>query len=311
MIPTTAFFMFSLLADFKFMWIRHQYDIPTTEVTFGLKMVLTVEVLFAAGCTLTKLSMLMLVRRMLETATLFWRRITLLAITIVAVQGSLFCIILIFQCRPPQDYWALSQDPQPTCIHQTSALLVAGTVNTLTDLLVVLLPIRTVWSLQLPTRQAALIILLFGFGFVSCCAGITRTYYTYRVTQVWDQTWHSYPVWITSAVELYIGVICASLPATKPFFAIYLPSLLGPLSSSLRSSNFHRSHSHNIFSSSGRNHTRTNSIFHEEELLERKGILRSRSGDLPSESSGNLGGINVTKTVDVQVDLSGYFERVV
>jgi hypothetical protein len=43
--------------------------------------------------------MLMLVRRMLSSATMFWRRITLLAITIVAVQGSVFCLTVIFQCR--------------------------------------------------------------------------------------------------------------------------------------------------------------------------------------------------------------------
>lgn len=53
-------------------------------------------------------------------------------------------------------------------------------------------------------------------------------------------------------------------------------------------------------------------MYYEEELLERKRILRkSRSGDLLNDSSGNLGGINVTKTVDVQVDLSDYLERVV
>ena len=71
-----------------------------------------------------------------------------------------------------------------------------------------LLPIRTVWSLQIPLRQGILVIMLFGCGFVSCGAGIIRTYYTYQVTQTWDQVWASYPVWMTSAIELYIGVVC-------------------------------------------------------------------------------------------------------
>jgi hypothetical protein len=122
---------------------------------------------------------------------------------------------LTWASRPPQDYWKVSKGPQPNCINQASSLLVAGIINTLTDFAVVLLPIRTIWLLQMPTRQALIIIMLFSFGFVSCGAGILRTYYMYKVTQTWDQTWHSYPVWITSAIELYIGVVSPSLPPTE------------------------------------------------------------------------------------------------
>ncbi len=75
------------------------YDIPIDQVVRGLKMVLATEVVFGAACTLTKLSMLMLVRRMLSSATVFWRRITLLAIIVVTIQGSVFCLSVIFQCR--------------------------------------------------------------------------------------------------------------------------------------------------------------------------------------------------------------------
>ncbi len=74
-------------------------------------------------------------------------------------------------------------------------------------MIAVLLPIRTVWTLQLPTRQVVMVILLFSLGFMSCIAGIIRTYFMYKVTTSYDQTWNSYPVWITSAVELYIGMV--------------------------------------------------------------------------------------------------------
>ncbi|KAE8443820.1 hypothetical protein EG329_001327 [Mollisiaceae sp. DMI_Dod_QoI] len=230
-IPTTIFFIISILADAKYLWIRHAYDIPVDNVPTGLKMVLGAQLAFALACTLTKLSMLMLVRRLLSSSTIFWRRVTLLGIIVVATQGSVFCITVIFQCRPPQDYWKLTKDPQLNCVDQQSSLLVAGIINTLTDFLAVILPIRTVWCLQLPPRQALMIMLLFAFGFISCGAGIARTYYMWEVTQTWDRTWASYPVWITAAIELYVGMICASIPATKPFFTTYLPQIFGTLSS--------------------------------------------------------------------------------
>ncbi|KUJ10243.1 uncharacterized protein LY89DRAFT_689534 [Mollisia scopiformis] len=231
-VPTTIFFIISVLADAKYLWIRHSYDIPVDHVPTGLKMVLGAQLAFALACTLTKLSMLMLVRRLLASSTLFWRRVTLLGILVVATQGSVFCITVIFQCRPPQDYWKVTPDPQPNCINQASSLLVAGVINTLTDFLAVVLPIRTVWCLQLPLKQTLLIILLFAFGFISCGAGIARTYFMWVVTQTWDKTWASYPVWITAAMELYIGMICASIPATKPFFSTYLPQMFGSFSPS-------------------------------------------------------------------------------
>lgn len=58
--------------------------------------------------------------------------------------------VLMEYDRPPQDYWKVTADPQPNCINQTSSLLFAGVINTLTDFLVVLLPIRTVVSSSYP-----------------------------------------------------------------------------------------------------------------------------------------------------------------
>jgi hypothetical protein len=113
------------------------------------------------------------------------------------------------QIRPPSDYWKVTVDPQPNCINQTNSLLVAGIINTLTDFVVVGLPIRTVWSLQLRSKQAVPVVFLFAFGFISCCCGIVRTYYTYKVSVSYDAVWDSYPVWMTAALELYIGIVCS------------------------------------------------------------------------------------------------------
>lgn len=98
-------------------------------------------------------------------------------------------------------------DPQPECISQGTVLLVGGIINTLTDFAVVLIPVRTVTNLDLPPRQKVLVTTLFGLGLLSAAAGVARTYYTYMVTRTYDQTWAAYPVWLTSALELYIGMV--------------------------------------------------------------------------------------------------------
>lgn len=96
----------------------------------------------------------------------------------------------------------------------------------MTDFLVVSLPITTVMGLQLPWRQRAVVVVLFSFGFLACAAGVVRTYITWVMTVDLDMTWHAWSVVVSSATELYIGIICASVPATKPFFVTYLPGKL-------------------------------------------------------------------------------------
>ena len=107
-------------------------------------------------------------------------------------------------------YWTLSLTPQK-CISQSDILLVAGIINTITDFLAVFLPIPTVWSLQLPSREQAIVTALFGAGFIVCAAGCIRTYYTYLVTVTTDPTWIAVPVWLSCDIELYLGIVSSTL----------------------------------------------------------------------------------------------------
>jgi hypothetical protein len=163
---------------------------------------------------------------------------------------SNFCFLLIFN-SPIEAWWTLSLTPQH-CINEKFHLLVQGIINIIADFLVVLIPIPVVLRLNLPMRQRLLVSLLFGAGFIVCFAGIVRTYYFYRLTDGYhDITWDAYPVWLSTAVELYIGLVsisldptfwcflqriltsgqvCTSIPPTKPFFARYMPKLISATS---------------------------------------------------------------------------------
>ncbi|CZR65357.1 related to L-fucose permease [Phialocephala subalpina] len=225
--PTTAFAIISLVAEIHFGWNRHIWDVRADTITAGLKIVLAMEVLFGVATTLTKVSMLALIYRIMAKGASRLAKVAIGAMVLVAAQGTAFCFVVIFQCRPPSEYWTLSFKPQPDCISETKHLLAAGIVNTVTDLIVVVLPIPTVWRLKLPIQQQVIVILLFGAGFLVSCAGAVRTYYLYKVTITWDKTWEAFPVWLSSSVELYLGIICASVPVTKKFFSHHVPKWIG------------------------------------------------------------------------------------
>jgi hypothetical protein len=55
-----------------------------------------------------------------------------------------------------------------------------------------------------------------------CIAGIIRTVYIWRTfNETYDETWVGYTVWLWTAVEGDLAIICACTPALKPFFKRY------------------------------------------------------------------------------------------
>lgn len=88
---------------------------------------------------------------------------------------------------PISDYWTLSVKPQ-NCINEAVHLLAAGTINTVTDFVVVSHPIKVVFGIFLPRNQYIILIALFCVGFCACIAGCVRTYYTWVFTTDYDRT---------------------------------------------------------------------------------------------------------------------------
>ncbi|QSZ35475.1 hypothetical protein DSL72_008345 [Monilinia vaccinii-corymbosi] len=227
MVPATTFAMLAILAEEAFKFNRHTWDVPTTQIVFGLQFVLITQIVFTFSHTLTKCSMMALLYRILANGRLF-KMVTTVAAAMIALQGTLFIIVVIFQCRPMSHYWTITLAPQPECINQTVHVTWAGSFNTLTDCAVVLFPIPRMLKLQISQRQRLVIVVLFAVGLLVCVAGAIRTYYTYEDLTSSDLTWNTYYVWISSSVELYVGIIGASIPATKPFFRRFFaePSLI-------------------------------------------------------------------------------------
>jgi hypothetical protein len=64
-------------------------------------------------------------------------------------------LVLIFSCNPVAASWdlALAASPTTTCINRPAEYLAQSSLNIMTDICVFLLPLHTIWKLQLPFRQ--------------------------------------------------------------------------------------------------------------------------------------------------------------
>ncbi|KAI0167951.1 hypothetical protein BJ166DRAFT_244331 [Pestalotiopsis sp. NC0098] len=227
-LPATVYAIMSLASEVFLQGNRHTWDVEPRFFSPSLQIGLAEVILFDLATSTTKLSMLATINRLTRTYKSKRKNIVVLIIAvIISLNAFIFIVVVIFQCSPISAYWTIGLASKK-CINEEAHLLAAGIINTVTEFIVVFLPMSTVLKLSLPKRQRAIVLGLFATGFLACGAGIARIIYTWLSTSSpdHDTVWNAWAVRLVSGIELYLGIICASIPAIKPFFATYLPNLI-------------------------------------------------------------------------------------
>lgn len=97
------------------------------------------------------------------------------------------------------------------------------TTGVLTSLLIYILPLHTLATLRLPISQRLALVLIFSLGFVVVFAGCMRLYWVIRVMlYTYDVTWDGFELWIWTAVEVNLGVVCGCAPMLRPLVASWV-----------------------------------------------------------------------------------------
>lgn len=79
------------------------------------------------------------------------------------------------------------------------------------------LPIPTLFTLSLPWTQRIGLVVLFSVGGLIVVASSFRAYWVhYTLFRTYDATWEGYQIWVWTAIETNVGVICGCIPALKP-----------------------------------------------------------------------------------------------
>ncbi|KAH7402780.1 hypothetical protein BKA66DRAFT_564681 [Pyrenochaeta sp. MPI-SDFR-AT-0127] len=220
MVFTIALTAVVLVANQRFGWDRHVYDIPFNQFIPTSKIAMTAKVVFTAAATFTRLSLHCFYYRLVSDTGKRWFQYMIHANVIYTIGIFVsFTFLAIFLCTPVKNYWMIGA-PKGSCIDEGVATLVCGIINCVADFFTTITPIPLVMGLHMPRRQRFAVAFLFGMGIIVTVAGIIRTWYIYKSLIVeYDQTWHAYPLWIAAAVEIDLGVICASAPVLRPLLA--------------------------------------------------------------------------------------------
>ncbi|KAE9370760.1 hypothetical protein N431DRAFT_40454 [Stipitochalara longipes BDJ] len=170
------------------------------------------------GISLIKISVAFFLLRLVPSKAYKWflyGMITFLIAFTLSSEGT-----ILFSCVPIRASWDHAGEPNAKCFDNnlfTAIGMFNSVVNILTDVLFASLPVTVVWNLQVNMRTKLSLLAILSLGYFACAASIVKTVIQAHVLSNPDSTRDdSYFVW--NSIELYVGILAASLPALRPLF---------------------------------------------------------------------------------------------
>jgi len=204
-----------ILATKLYGWNVHVWDLKIPQLETGRKASMAGQSLFVLASSFAKLSILVSYLRIAPEKSWF-RRLVWVTFGVVLTAMIVFFIALWTQCFPISSYWNLFASSRD-CIPEGPPLITQTVINVVTDFIIYVLPMPTLFHLTLPTSQRIGLMILFGVGGVIVVAGSFRAYWVHAVLyDTYDVTWEGFNLWIWTAVETNVGVICGCIPSLKP-----------------------------------------------------------------------------------------------
>ncbi|KAF6843351.1 integral membrane protein [Colletotrichum musicola] len=135
---------------------------------------------------------------------------------IVIIWALTFTFIFIFLCDPISQQWTVMRIGH--CMDQILVLKCIIMTNVVTDLFIVILPIWTVWQLQMRRTEKLAVIACFALGLACCVIGIVRFWQIFVIDLVGNLTGTSLTTFMLCTVELMLAGLCISIPMLRPFY---------------------------------------------------------------------------------------------
>ncbi|TWU70622.1 hypothetical protein ED733_000770 [Metarhizium rileyi] len=165
---------------------------------------------------------LLLLRVVWETA--HWRkRMVIFAISSAFVITVINIVLTFAQCSPPEALWnpALVASGEATCLPpyiQTDFAIFLSSWNIMTDVFLAVLPATFMYKLELTWKKKLGLCALLGLSFAAAIFATVKTKYLTSLSGRSDITWETYDLYVWSASELFVIIVCGSVPPIKPVY---------------------------------------------------------------------------------------------
>ncbi|ORY10763.1 hypothetical protein BCR34DRAFT_470403, partial [Clohesyomyces aquaticus] len=139
-----------------------------------------------------------------------------------AAYAVVFLPLFLTICIPTSAFWSL--DPvvhRNKCRSKHSQeyrLLPLLAANMVLDLAVVLIPLPSIWQLQLPPQKKLFVTLMFSIGLVVVGVMAWRVHTTLLYIRTLDWSYVLGTLALQTHLELWLGILAANLPLMGPLF---------------------------------------------------------------------------------------------
>ncbi|KAF2842127.1 hypothetical protein M501DRAFT_1054858 [Patellaria atrata CBS 101060] len=191
-------------------------ELPLPEVQNLIRRYLVQEMLYFAGLTSVKISIILFYLRSFGTTKKTrWLIMAMMMFVVAYAIARIFSTL--FQCRPFSYFWDRTQPG--TCVNYYALLFSHTIINMVTDVVLLAFPMPIVWQLHIPLRQKVAICGVFCVGGLACTSAIVRIWviqkiFTEDVGSVLSDDAAPKLV-LCGALEFNIGLISSCLPTLR------------------------------------------------------------------------------------------------
>ncbi|KAL8724487.1 MAG: hypothetical protein Q9166_007921 [cf. Caloplaca sp. 2 TL-2023] len=197
----------------------HQWNVRLKDLIAILYYSYVSAIMYGITVFIIKLSILLQYMKIFASAqirnSLYWGILAIIWINFAFYFAITFAEI--FLCSPREKYWDVF-NTTGHCHDRNAANIAAGCVNSFSDFVIILLPQRVIWKLQMPLKRKLGVSAIFLTGLFVCMTSIIRLYYAIRLGQTGDITWNIALMGFWTYAELSVGVVCGCLPLSPKFF---------------------------------------------------------------------------------------------
>ncbi|KAI5817779.1 major facilitator superfamily domain-containing protein [Pyronema omphalodes] len=154
------------------------------------------------------------------------KRLSWCIMFVIVVGAFVLTMLVLFQCHPFHIVLVAHQQRiNPghwKCLDVVRLVYAAAPLQIITDFAVILLPMPILSGLQLPRKQKATLMLIFGAGGFVAVLQVVRAYYFQIASQAPNFAWPDAISFLWAEITVFVGVLAASTPMLKPLIR-YLP----------------------------------------------------------------------------------------
>ncbi|KAI1073452.1 hypothetical protein F5B20DRAFT_515773 [Whalleya microplaca] len=196
---------------------QHGWDITREDLHQASYWFNVAAIEYGVMIGLTKLAVLWLYRRVFSPIR--WSMFDIAIVTLIVLIFGFYAsttIVKIFECNPRDKIW--NSDLPGKCVKMNWILNISGGFNTVTDYLILFLPIHAVRRLQMDRLKQVLVVLAFTFGL---CAPIFATIgFVVRLKNSGnlDTSWKQPEILLWGVAELASSNLCVCFPELAVLF---------------------------------------------------------------------------------------------